>query len=102
MAEKKSLKCPKCPRTFSMAAHLARHLSSTHASAKKKVAAKKKRKAKAARKAKRAGAKRLGRPKGVVARLGLRDMTLEQLTDVIAAARAEAHGKLRELHASLG
>ena len=93
---KKSFKCSKCDRSFSMAAHLARHMNSTHASPQKKAAAKRK------RKAKRAGAKRLGRPKGVAARSGLRDMTLEQLMAVISAARAEARRKLSELKASLG
>ena len=38
---KPKLKCPKCTRTFSMAAHLARHMSTIHATgAKKKAAAK--------------------------------------------------------------
>lgn len=32
MAKRKTLKCPKCERRFSMRAHLARHLSTTHAS----------------------------------------------------------------------
>ena len=101
---KKSFKCSKCDRSFSMAAHLARHMS-THASPKKKAAAKKKRKAKRAKKAKRVKkvkVRRLGRPKGVAARLGLRHMGLDQLMDVIAAARVEAHRKLADLQASLG
>ena len=42
MAQKK-FKCTKCKRSFSMPAHLARHLSSTHASKKAKAAAKRKR-----------------------------------------------------------
>ena len=54
---KKSLKCPKCERTFSMPAHLARHVNSIHSKkAKKKVAKKKRSKGKAKRK--------VGRPKG--------------------------------------
>ena len=40
---KKTLKCSKCSRKFSMPAHLARHMTSTHASPKKKAAAKRKR-----------------------------------------------------------
>ncbi len=102
---KKSFKCSKCGRSFSMAAHLARHLSSTHASPKKKAAAKKKRKAKRAKKAKRVKkvkARRLGRPKGVAARLGLRHMGLDQLMNVIDAARVEARRKLTDFRASLG
>lgn len=38
---KKTLKCPKCDRKFSMAAHLARHKSAAHGSGKKKTAKKK-------------------------------------------------------------
>ena len=54
---KKSLKCPKCERTFSMPAHLARHVNSIHSKkAKKKVAKKKRSKGKAKPK--------VGRPKG--------------------------------------
>ncbi len=36
---KRKLKCPKCDRRFSMAAHLARHLNTTHRSKAKKKAA---------------------------------------------------------------
>ena len=35
-------RCEKCGRTFSMAAHLARHMSAGHASPQKKAAAKRK------------------------------------------------------------
>ena len=53
---KKKFKCPKCDRTFSMPAHLGRHLNTIHRrKARKKVA-------------KRTGAKakrRVGRPQGV-------------------------------------
>jgi uncharacterized C2H2 Zn-finger protein len=42
MARTRKFKCPKCDRTFSMAAHLARHMNTLHASkARKKVAKKK-------------------------------------------------------------
>ena len=96
-------KCSKCDRSFSMAAHLARHMNSTHASPQKKAAAKRKRKAKRpkvakkvkkAKRTKKAKRKAAGRPKGAGARLGLRNMTLEQLINVIAAARAEARRKI--------
>ncbi len=53
---KGKLKCSKCDRTFSMAAHLARHVSTTHASRQKKAAAKRKR-------AKRRVMKKVGRPR---------------------------------------
>ena len=38
---KRRLKCPKCDRTFSMAAHLARHTSTAHATGARKALAKK-------------------------------------------------------------
>ncbi len=100
MAARKSMgsyKCEKCDRTFSMAAHLARHLSTIHASpaAKAKAAAKK-----SAKKGvvKRTGA--VGRPTGLVTRLGLRDMSLEQLREVIDAARLQAQVKLDQYRAA--
>lgn len=91
-----SYKCDKCDRTFSMAAHLARHMSTLHASpaAKAKDASKKKRKGAKKGVAKRAGA--VGRPTGLVTRLGLRDMSLEQLRDVIDASRLEAQVKIEQ------
>ncbi len=109
---KSGLKCPKCDRTFGMAAHLARHLSAGHG--KKKKVVKKKAARRAARtvgkkrgpgrpkgSGKRLGrpkgkAKRLGRPKGAVSRLGLKDMSLEQLSNVIQAARTEAQRRIVE------
>ena len=106
-------KCSKCDRSFSMAAHLARHMSTIHASPKARAA----KKAKAAREARaakrRGGAKvrakvgakrrkgavrraRMGRPSGAVARLGLRRMTLDQLAEVIEAARGEANSRITQ------
>lgn len=120
-----SLKCPKCDRTFGMAAHLARHLSAGHG---KKPAVQKKAAKRADRRvAATAGAmaagkkrgpgrpkgsgkklgrpkgsgKRLGRPTGTVSRLGLKDMSLEQLSNVIQAARAEAHRRIAEFQDSI-
>ncbi len=66
-------KCPKCDRTFSMPAHLARHKNTIHSmGSRKKTAAKKmgKTRAKVGR-PKRVSAKRVGRPKGRVARRGV-------------------------------
>lgn len=58
-------KCPKCDRTFSMAAHLARHDSTAHAAkTRKKTAKKKARKRKAKRK--------VGRPKVAKKKAGKR------------------------------
>ena len=53
---KSSIKCPKCPRRFSMAAHLQRHLNSTHGGRGGKK--------RAARKRSGAGGRRRGRPLG--------------------------------------
>jgi hypothetical protein len=94
----KSLKCPKCDRSFSLPGHLARHLSATHGVRGK--GAKKKRGARrgpgrppGSRNKTKPGASR-GRPSGLVSRLGLRNMSLGQLSEVIDAARAEARRQL--------
>jgi len=88
-----TFRCKRCKRTFSMAAHLARHMSTVHA-----TAGKRKKKAMAGkRKIKRRG----GRPKGIAGRVGLSSMSLDQLGAVIDTARAEARNRLRELEAGL-
>ncbi len=46
--------------------------------------------------------KRAGRPKGVASRLGLGSMSLEELTQVIDAARTEARWKLVAFEESIG
>ncbi len=94
---KKTFKCPKCDRSFSMAGHLGRHLSASHGRKKQKKAAKKAKKRSVRRRKKRAG-----RPKGVASRLGLKDMSLEQLSQVIDAARTEAKRKLAALEEAIG
>ncbi len=93
----KDISCSRCGRKFSMAAHLARHMSTHGVKAKKKVVAK--------------TAKRRGRPPGSknkvrsasrsVAGLNLSSMHLHELTELIDAARAEARIKLRELEVAL-
>ncbi len=96
---RKTFKCSKCDRSFKMAGHLARHLSATHGT-------KKKRKTKTVKKAKRRGKKRMmkkaGRPKGSTSRFGLKAMSLERLTELIDAARHEARNRLAEIEASIG
>ena len=94
---RKTFKCPKCDRSFSMAGHLGRHMGATHGTKKRKKVAKKVRKRSVSRRKKRAG-----RPAGVATRMGLRNMTLEQLSQVIDAARAEARRKLAALEESIG
>ena len=59
---KAAFKCPKCDRSFSMKAHLARHTNTIHASPKRRKAAAKKR----ARRAKLAGKKRVVKRKARV------------------------------------
>ncbi len=86
---RRKLKCPKCDRTFSMPAHLARHMSSHTGGAGKKAA---KKKGPTAR-----SVKRPDRYAGVARRHGLSSMTLEQLSELITAARAEARRKIAEL-----
>lgn len=82
-----------------MPAHLARHMSSHGVKSSKKKAAKK-------------SGKRRGRPPGSrnkrvrsmsrkVAGINLGAMRLDELTDLIEAARAEARVKIRELEASI-
>lgn len=96
----KNLRCPKCDRTFGLPGHLARHLSATHG-----VKSRRAKKKKSGRgpgrppgsKNKRVAAAGRGRPSAMVSRLGLRDMSIDQLADVIDAARDEARRKLATL-----
>jgi hypothetical protein len=83
-------KCEKCGKQFAMAMHLGRHRTTIHGQKRKKVAKR------AARKSRRGG-----RPSGVVGRLGLRSMSLDQLVEVIAAAKAEAASRLTELQQAI-
>ena len=111
-------RCPKCSRTFGMAAHLARHLSGGH-NIKPKGAAKngRKKRKKGGRKPgvipvngrRRVGGRKraLGRPVGSGRRLvggasraSLKAMDLEQLRVLIDAAKEEARRKLVELQAA--
>ena len=95
---KKTFKCSKCDRSFKMAGHLARHQSATHGMKTKKKATAKK----AKRRGKKRTMKRAGRPKGAASRLGLKTMSLEQLTQLIGAARGEARSRISEIEASIG
>ena len=95
---KTTFKCSKCDRSFKMAGHLARHQSATHGMKTKKKATAKK----AKRRGKKRMMKRAGRPKGSTSRLGLKTMTLEQLTQLIDTARGEARSRLAEFEALIG
>lgn len=111
---KRKVKCPKCDRRFRMKAHLARHLSTLHArkkKAKKKAWKKKSGRRKMLRgehpfpKPKRGrpkkGGRPRGRPTGVASHLGLRGMSLDQLSEVIEAAKSEARLRLAEFAEAL-
>ena len=102
---KRKLKCPRCDRSFSMAGHLARHMNATHKRKKKKAAKKGKKTVGVARKkrgrqGKKRGLRRVGRPKGVASRLGLKNMSLEQIGTLIDAARQEARRRIADLQRS--
>ena len=89
MAKKKTHKCTRCDRKFSMAAHLARHMNTLHAS--KKVKAANKGRASVATRAKRGAGSGLG---GVLGRLkAYRD----QLTD----RRNEIDNRIQAIDAAL-
>jgi len=115
---KGDFKCSKCGRSFSMAAHLARHMSTIHASPQQRAAAKRKRATakrkrsvakkrpvgrpkKRVKRARGTGARAVGRRSGAVARLGLSNLTLEQLCEVIEAAQVEARRKMATISKAL-
>ena len=78
MAKRRRFKCTKCDRKFSMAAHLARHMNTTHAS--KKVKATKKKRAAVATRSKRGAGSDLG---GALASLKTyRDQLSDQRTEI--------------------
>ena len=87
-------KCEKCGKAFGMAMHLGRHMTTIHGRTPR--AAKPKQAKKAARLSARKGG-RIGRPPGVVGRLGLRSMSLDQLVQVISAAKEQANRRIAEL-----
>jgi uncharacterized C2H2 Zn-finger protein len=96
---KKAFKCPSCGRTFKMAAHLARHRSAAHGiKSKRRV---KKMRAGRRKKAQRRGVPRLGRPRAMASQFGLRNLTLEELGEVILAARTEGRRRVAELRKAL-
>ena len=94
---KKTFKCKKCHKTFSRPGPFAWHMQSMHGAKKKTKVAKK-----AKRRGKKRTIKRAGRPKGSASRFGLKTMSLEQLTQLIDAARGEARNRLADIEASIG
>ena len=95
---KTTLKCKKCDRTFTRPGPFAWHMQSMHGAKKKKKATAKK----TNWRGKRRSMKKAGRPKGAAGRLGLKTMSLEQLMQLIDAARGEARSRLAEIEASIG
>ncbi len=93
-SRKGSYKCSKCGETFSMPMHLGRHMNAIHRKGmKKKAATKKMRRGRKGR--------RPGRPVGTASRLGLQDMSSEELSQLIMAAKREAQRRLSELQKAL-
>lgn len=89
----KSFKCTKCNRTFSMAAHLARHMNTIHGA--------KKGKRPTARKAKKVG-RRVGRPKGVRARaVARRRPRVRRAARSVAGVSARLLSDMRAYHGEL-
>ncbi|HOW17913.1 MAG TPA: hypothetical protein PLC79_02670 [Phycisphaerae bacterium] len=87
--KKEVYKCSKCGQTFKLAMHLGRHLSAKHGVTPASAARSKKRQPFAAQ-----PALGRGRPGGIAGRLGLHNLTLEQLVETIAAAKKEAARRL--------
>lgn len=104
----KKFKCPKCSRTFGMAAHLGRHMLS-HASPQAKAAAKRKRAAAKKRTVKKGTTTKkrvikkakIGHPKAVISKAGLRGMSIDALTQLIADARGELRNRIAVLAKTL-
>jgi len=88
MAKRKTIKCPKCDRRFSMPAHLARHVGTAHGTVKRKAGR--------PRKGRKMG-RRPGRPAGKGTGLNLAGLSLTQLCQLIDIAHAEAKRRLEQM-----
>lgn len=90
--KKLPLTCAECGQQFKLAMHLGRHMAARHG-----------KKSAPAREAAPAAAPRArrGRPSNLSARLGLRDLTLDQLVSVIRMAREELSRRIADLQAFL-
>jgi len=87
--KKETYKCPECGKSFKLAMHLGRHRCAVHGKQPVGEARSKKRLAPTAQ-----PAPRRGRPGGIAGRLGLHNLTLEELVEVIAGAKQEAARRL--------
>ncbi|MBP7933574.1 MAG: hypothetical protein KA354_02895 [Phycisphaerae bacterium] len=91
MPRKKSgFKCAKCGQSFKMAMHLGRHMKTTHGQVSAKPL-----------KTSRKSTARKRRPRGTAAIAGLQTLSLDQLVELIAAARAEANRRMAELQKAI-
>ncbi len=100
---KKKFKCPKCDRSFSMAAHLARHANTIHASGRGRK--------RTGRPGKKRKAARLGRPPGRPAgsrRLAAKDGALRLLDGMrayhgkLVVQRADLDSQIEGIEAAMG
>ena len=101
---KTKLKCPKCPRTFSMPAHLARHMSTIHSTGAKKAASKPAKRKKGA--GKRAGPKpraSIAAPGMFAGDAGQRVVAeMQAYRDNLLAMRGEIEMKLGAIEQAMG
>ncbi len=96
---KSKFTCPKCGQSFGLAMHLGRHLSAIHG----QVRAKSRKGVRGPKPGRRGGrrGRPVGRPAGAGGRLGLRNMSLEQLVEVISAAKDEAGRRIAEFQEAM-
>jgi len=86
-----SFTCNQCGKKFAMAMHLGRHMTTIHGQASKTAKRKK---------AGKIGGQKAGpagRPPAIVGGMGLHDLTLERLADVITSAREEAARRIAQI-----
>lgn len=90
---RKKFRCSRCKRTFSMAAHLARHKNAMHASPGRKAARRKTGKPKAKR--------RVGRPKKRLSAAGLRASMRAYFSD-LTRRRAALQSQIAAIETAIG
>ena len=86
-----SFTCNQCGKKFAMAMHLGRHKTTIHGQVPKTAKRKK------ARKAGRPKGTAVARPPAIIGGMGLHDLTLERLADVITSAREEVVRRIAQI-----
>ena len=86
-----SFTCNQCGKKFAMAMHLGRHMTTIHGQSSKTA-----KRTKGTKVAARKSAP-VGRPPAIVGGLGLRDLTLDRLADVITSAREEVARRIAQI-----